>query len=400
MRYVVTGISPQGKSETKVVEADHGDLAVAKLVSEGYQDVKLRTGEDQTMVEGIDETSDFYSADEYLALQKQSFLQSIVALVIKLYRASWINHTFHLGYLAFRFWNSSSNMFFGGGPRGFSLWVIADWGFTLLLLSPLVAATFTRWTCESQVYNQLINHLSWHRWSEALELIPLMEKIPDEELKIRKAQALAGLGRLEEAEQILEPLGRAGLMNRQMYLTRIVCVYEAFGDWQRVLELSEEAAEIAPDDPLFQIDLAMQLARQNQRLDETQVLLDRAKSHELEDLASIFVSFAQGWIDFRYGRHRDAIKQFQASVENWLPYIHATPLIGEAINEAYAVLAILYAEQKDFAQSRDYFAKAQPRLLAQNRTELISAYLDADKEFDYLEQDKNPYRPPSSHLTS
>ena len=398
MRFLVSGTNPKGQLETKIIEATDGDRAVKSLINDGFTDVRLRSSE-KHMIEGLEQTDDFLSADEYLDLMKQSPLQSVVKLTWKLYRSRWISTLLYLVFLIGRSVASPDNLFLGGGVRGWNWMVVGDWYCAVMLLLPPALAVFFQWTCESNLYNKMIDHVAWHRWDEALEIIPLLKNVPPEEITIRKAQALAGLGRIEEAESLIRPLDDEGVMPRWQFLCRIADIYHAYGDDTTALELTEQALQAAPENPQCLIDLAFVYARQNIKLDKAQGLLHTAQQHELEDIAGAFVPLVQGWIDFRRDQRQESLDHLEQARLAIEPYRHSTAFIDEIFDEIDALCAINQARDQNHAISRSLFDKAKPRLLAQNRVELLNAYLNADPLPD-PEGGVNPYQPPKSTLSS
>jgi hypothetical protein len=191
--YLLTGKRPDGATATESVQANSGDEAVEVLRQRGYTEIVLHT-DDVSAALNPSQTNEHISAREYVALRQCGTYATFVGfLVLKFYKIGWKMNLAMVGLIAFRrYW---------GLP-----WNFWDFLFIGLLAIPLVAAIVTPLFGASQAYRRLIESVCWGRWEEVLQQLPsLRGKLPPHEAAMREAQALAGLGRLDEGLQLWLP---------------------------------------------------------------------------------------------------------------------------------------------------------------------------------------------------
>jgi tetratricopeptide (TPR) repeat protein len=238
------------------------------------------------------------------------------------------------------------------------------WGtFDLLaivwLAVPLVIALVGEFFNSARKYSEVVEAISWGRWEDALRRLPAIRgKVPDEEVAFIEAQALAGLGRLDEAIKVLKPFADGQNMPSWLYWGRIGDVYYAGGKYELIVPAQEKAAEMAPDNPTVLLDLARKL-------------LQQARTHALSDVLAIFAELIEGMIELESGNPSQARYLFDKALAALAPFRNATPLIGAAIDRTYAYLALAYAALGDVDQAAQYYRRAEPRLRALKSNDLI-----------------------------
>jgi tetratricopeptide (TPR) repeat protein len=186
-----------------------------------------------------------------------------------------------------------------------------------------------------------------------------------------QAQALAGLGRLDEAIKILKPFADGQNMPAWLYWGRIGDVYYAAQKYELIVPAAEKAAELAPDNPTVLLDLAMALVRYRQDAVRARKLLLQARTHALSDVLAIFADLIEGMIELESGNPSQARHLFDKTLSALAPFRNATPLIGAAIDRTYACLALAYAATGDRDQAERYYRRAEPRLRALKSHDLI-----------------------------
>ena len=91
-------------------------------------------------------------------------------------------------------------------------------------------------------YEQMIEAVAWGRWEEVLRRVDSVGgQVSPDEVAFRKAQALAGLGRLDEALNVVEPFSDGEAMPEWLYLSRLPEVYLAANRRDIAIELTEQA---------------------------------------------------------------------------------------------------------------------------------------------------------------
>jgi Flp pilus assembly protein TadD len=117
--------------------------------------------------------------------------------------------------------------------------------------------------------------------------------VSPDELAFRKASALAGLGRLEEAVQSVSQFGEADLMPQWMYCSRLGVVYMVAKRREEVIQLSRRAVELAPENATVLVDHGINTIVYRHDPVTARNLLAKARSHALSDTVQPFAL----WLD-------------------------------------------------------------------------------------------------------
>jgi tetratricopeptide (TPR) repeat protein len=190
-------------------------------------------------------------------------------------------------------------------------------------------------------------------------------------LAFREAQALAGLGRFEEAMDIVRPFSRGKRMPEWLYWARMAIVYWATGEFGQVIAVSEKAAQLAPENPVVLIDLAAVLLRYQRDTVRARELLNRAQQHAISDAAAPFVVMVQGMLALEEGKIQPAIDQLEESQRMMEKFRHATPIIGSVVDRSHAYLALAYAKLGDKETAIRHYRQAEPRMRALMADDLL-----------------------------
>ncbi|MEO6811247.1 MAG: hypothetical protein ABI353_19225, partial [Isosphaeraceae bacterium] len=212
--YLATGTLPGGKRVTERVEADSADEAVQLLRDRGYDEVVLHTDDVGSHYSKQAEVDSVISPREYLWLRDLPRpLSGFLLVTIKSYQRSKFSFLLMLGLLGYRR--------YVGRP-----WGLIDTLMALAFFLPVIWAFVAQFFGgAASAYDQFIEAVAWGRWKEVLERAKTLRGVPPEEVAIRKAQALASLGRFDEAIAEVEPFGDGQAIPTWLYLSRLAEVY-------------------------------------------------------------------------------------------------------------------------------------------------------------------------------
>ncbi len=358
--YLLSGCSPEGKKETVRIDAPSADLAVKQLQKRGYEEIVLHTDDVSAHYTHASEVENEITPAEFVKFRYfGSWLDDALFVAWKLYKSGWMVYGAALALLVFRRvmdW-----------PRG-----LTDYAAAIVVAFPLGFSMLAQIFNPAHRYNRLIEALAWGHWEEVLLRLPrIRDKLPPEEGAFVEAQALAGLGRLNEAMTILKPFADDRQMPAWLYWGRLGDVYFAAGKPEMIVPAQEKALELAPDNPTVLLDLAMSLVRWRGDAARARDLLRQARTHALSDVLEVFSYAIEGMIELEDGNPAQARSLLEQTLDALTPFRHATPLIGSAIDRTCAYLALACAAAGDGKQAAGYYRRAEPRLHALRSTDLI-----------------------------
>jgi tetratricopeptide (TPR) repeat protein len=408
--YFFSARDPSGREVTERVEAPTADSAVERLREEGYQEIvlhtddvwaTLRAGESvrprqfvrviyfrdylDRVAYGLDRFSPWLTGLSLLLIVWDlatgagiSKLQMIViaaALVVPLLspsksyyrvwehaaRGRWdkiLTVGFLVGGILFLVWN----LLAGSKVNALELIVI---GFALLW--PLVGP--------GARYYRVVEHAAWGRWKEVLrtlpELSPWLRGLLAHELALRKAQALAGLGDLREGLAVFQPYEKSGVIPPWLYYSRLSEIYFAARDWDQAVAARERAVKVAPDIPSALLDLATALLRYKHDIARAKDLIDRAKAHPIIPQLAPGLAWAEGLLELERGDAQAAKQRLEAALEAANDRWAGNPIGRLQIDLIHADLAVALGRLGDIEQALCHFRRAEPRLVALGRDQLI-----------------------------
>ncbi|MCR4410960.1 MAG: hypothetical protein NUV77_00880 [Thermoguttaceae bacterium] len=357
--YLLTGRTPEGKKATERVEAASADDAVKTLRDRGYTEIVLHTDDVMAQCAGPGLTNQFITPADHVVMRRLGQWGYMLFVLAKLYRQGWSLNLLAVGFLVFR-----RVMAY---PWGFLDVLAIGW-----LLMPLVVVLVGQFLGPARKYNELIEQVAWGRWEETLRLLPaIRSKIPPQEAAVREAQALAGLGRLDEGLAVLQPFAGGNRIPEWMYWGLVADVYLTAQQTDRALEAEERAAALAPDNPTVLVGLALTVLRFRRDTARARALLQEAKKHQISDVLAPFLEMTEGILAFEEGHAHQAVERLEKALAAATRFVHASPLVGAMIDRMHTYLALAYAGTRDYAAAQRHFAIAEPRLRALRSDDLL-----------------------------
>lgn len=250
-----------------------------------------------------------------------------------------------------------------------------DWlGF---IATPLYLAWFVLRCMPKIVFNQILDAAVWHDWDRQRFFIRLARglkklittAIPERELKIREANALAARGRLGEALQLMEKVRAAKEGKEYLFLARLGSVYEFAGAYDRLITCRREAQQKGPAGASMSIDLAVALVQRGHDVAGAKEALAQAKNFEMNKTALAFCHWCEGMIAVEEKDFARA-KADLAAARDLLATGGSRLTLGTiGIIEAYLCIACGRLGEKDEAVRLG--RKVEPLLRARKETDLL-----------------------------
>jgi tetratricopeptide (TPR) repeat protein len=352
--YLATARNAKGRKVTERLDVNSADEAVQVLRDRGYDEIVLHTSDTEALYTKQKALSHFLSPSEYLWFRKMPpRLASFLILTIKIYQKGWYWNLAALAWLAYRSWRGV-----GWGPT--------DIGLVAYLVFPLfwaLGAQFFRGAAGR--YNRLIDAVSWGRWEEVLARADSVGgKVASEEVAFQKAKALAGLGRLEEALNMVKTFADGKKIPLWLYWSRLAAVYSTGKRPEESKAALEKALEFAPDNASLLVSKAEAEVwhRRNPKL--ARELLTRARAHAISELIQPHVLKTEGLIRLEEGHAREARELLEQAFEKANVFRHASPIMLSMLDKLHAALAVACAAEGDIDAARRHYQRARPRLVA------------------------------------
>lgn len=355
--YIVSGRDPRGRRVTEWFEAASADEAARSFDELGYRDIVLHTDDVAAIHLRRAKIDRKITASDYVVMRRGG--GSYLFWVAWLYRMCWKSSSIFLAILALRRARESE-------------WTWADWFVLIVVLGPFPLAAWIKLRGQAQLYRKVMDARSWGRWQEMLDRLgPLEGKVPADEFTFRRAQALAGLGRLDEAEAAVAPLGDGRAIPEWFYRARLAELYGSAGRYDRLLETQEAAARLAPANATVLLDLAFATARFRRDTRRARSLLNEARSHAISDVAASTVDAVEGMLALEEKDPAEARRRFERANAGLKPYRPGNPYVGLVLDRNRAYLALACAGEGDRAAAERHFYGAEPRLRALGYDDLL-----------------------------
>jgi tetratricopeptide (TPR) repeat protein len=348
--YIVSGRGPRGRRVTEWFEAASADEAVRSFDELGYRDIVLHTDDVAAIHLHRAKIDKKITARDYVAMRRGG--GRYLFWVFWLYRLGWKTTAAFLALLTLR-------------RAGEGEWTWWDWLLLGMVLAPFPVAAGIKLASKGHLYWKVMDARSWGRWAEMLDLIgPLEGKVAADEFTFRKAQAIAGLGRLDEAEALVAPFADGSAIPEWYYWSRLADVYGVAQRVDRLIEAQETAARLAPANTTVLIDLALVLVRYRRDTRRARSLLDRARSHAISDIAESSVDAVEGLVALEEKDPVEARQRLERAIAGLKPFRPGNPFVGLVLDRNHAYLSLACAGEGDRAAAERHFRRAEPRLLA------------------------------------
>jgi tetratricopeptide (TPR) repeat protein len=196
------------------------------------------------------------------------------------------------------------------------------------------------------------------------------EGVSAHEKAFRKATALDGLGRLDQALEVVKPLATSGEIPEWLYWGRLSVVYRAAHDREQALACLEHAASLAPDNATILVDLALALLRDRRDVSRAAEIVRRVKKHALSDTVVHFVQATEGILALEKGNcyeARELLEQARAGLSTL-----TTAATGPFLDRLHAYLCLAEVGVGNYESARRHLDQATPRFKALGEEDLLA----------------------------
>jgi tetratricopeptide (TPR) repeat protein len=352
--YLASVRRDDGRKVTVNVDAGSADEAMRLLRERGYEDVVLHSDDLTALYVRQREKAEHLSPRDYLVIR--NFPRGVgvfVVMILNGYRKLWA--VFAIAGVAF-----VSHRYVGGR------WDFWDWLCVALLLFPLafaIAVAF-RPGRKSARYRQMMDALYCGRWEEALRRADRVGPMSQaHEIPFRKAQALAGMDRLDEALTLVDRFGDGKAMPSWLYRSMLGQVYEFARRRDDAFAQLERSVELAPDNATVLLGLGRSVIWRKRDARRAREILDKARAHALSDMTAPFADMLEGLILLEEGRPRDAWLVLEAVYKVFHSRRHMT-LGYLPVEQATLGRALAHAALGESDEALKLYSKVRPRLVA------------------------------------
>lgn len=348
--YIVSGRDPRGRKVTEWFDAASADEAVRSFHELGYTDVVLHTDDVAAVTLKRAKIPKQITAADYVAMRRGG--GSYLFWTLRLYQLSWKTTLLLLVFLLYR-------------RAGDADWTAWDGLLLATTLGPFLAAAWIKLAGAGGAFRRMMAARSWGRWAEMLDRLgPLEGKLGADEFAFRKAQALAGLGRLDEAEALVVPLASGATIPEWYYWARMSEVYGVGKRKDRMLESLATAARLAPGNATVLLDQALAALRYDRDTRRARALLDEARTHAISDILAHSAEAVEGTLALELKDPARAAESLARAIRGLSYYRPGNPYLGLVTDRLRASLALAHAGCGDRAAAEREFRRAEPRLVA------------------------------------
>ncbi len=348
LKFQLSGTDREGQRNTITIHAVDSQDAYARMEAQGYSDIVLHTDDvaaaitqmmpqDPAACVDPDLVSASYDV-EYRFMSNGAFFLHMCG---KLCRQWWWVMVI-CGALV-------GNKIINGQSLG-----VLDILWIALFMLPISLALHSAVFSMTRKYDLMLESLHWGRWKEVLKRAPALRgHIPDLELDIRIATALAGQGKLDEGLRLVAPYAQQADVPQWMYHARLAEIYIAARQPEEALKCQMQSYELAPDNSTVMLDLAMGLLKNQQDTPRAQQLIAEVESQHVSDVVEVFVGLAKSMLALNTGKYREAAEGFQEGEEALAPMAGGSAPVRSAVDmsRAYRAIALAHLGEKDAAEN-------------------------------------------------
>lgn len=356
--YLWTARDRQGNKTALRIEAATTEQARNELLQQGYTDLQLQTDDLASGLQVHSSPECVVSAqDQVRFLNEGKF--TIGEVFWKNFRDFGVLYILLVGAAL---WSYFSGLLVLGISLSVCIPVLFVWRSAILL--------------QGLYMEQLFAAKEWHRWDRMLRVVSRMErysrimKLKQPEIANYKAQAKAGLGDLDGALREIRRFESDSRTPRWLYLIHLAMVYDAARDFDKALELSQQAVAEGPPSGSLNLSLAERLILRKRDVVKAKAALARAESLDLPQLAQPFVPLCKGMIEFECGNNELASQLLEEALGKLQRLSHHS-MIGSAIRLAKTYLCLACAARGDRKAGERYFAEVRDYLIATREQEVL-----------------------------
>lgn len=358
--YLVSGLGPNGREVADFVNAENGDAAVREYESQGNTNVVLHTDDVVAPLMKHYALSKFFSPKEQTKLPTMGDIRRYFLFVRIGYRQTWFLTLLAMVVLAITWYL---------GGTTFSL---VEAMAILLLLFPFLLNFYLLWFGAGARYVRLLRLIGYGRWDEALRLIPEIRlPLSPIELPGLKAQALAGLGRLDDALMTIDEIADNPDLPPYLYWMAQSVIYQESQEPEKVLGALKHAHELAPTFSLLMIAYAGMLLAVRRHASQARDILRRVRRQAIAVPTMPYLHHAEGLLALHEGRPAEAAESFSQAVRQFEPYTRWNQSLLPVAARMRSRYAIALSAIGDTTAAQQQLRIAKPILIAHRDIDLL-----------------------------
>jgi hypothetical protein len=370
-QFLFSAKNRDGENVTERVGAANASAARYALETRGYRDIVFHTDDMSEAIHkslGFEEKKDddFWTAEKELKARRGHTNWSRAFFPLGSLAIIWVPLLVWTVYAAvhFRAYQSLAGKICSlAVPVFLDLWFIK---FYVLLVLPGIA------------YNSLLHAAVWHRWDKMRAWVKTLRwlnrigksSVPEFELHMRLAAALAAEGKLPEALNLVAPFENDPKIAKGSYFGRLASIYANARNFDEMMRCQKKAVEQGTSSAGELIDYACGLVQRQKKVAEARAALAEAKEKEITSLAARYVQFCEGMIaveerDYSAAKNSlmEALRQAASGMNQ--------PLTQGWSNTVRAYLCIAIGNLGDKAKARTLFQEVRLLLKIRREDELL-----------------------------
>jgi tetratricopeptide (TPR) repeat protein len=381
--FLFAGKDVEGIKRHERVDAENAQDAKANLASRGWTDlqlvidelgfskaIKVESVNDDCECADDDSAAEFETPEAQASFYRGGWKTSVLARTLKSIVDSW---KLILVSVALIGWGIYRHHWLPIVIGGFCL------GFAVLFI-PIFHAVARMFGNVRTEFHRMNRAKVWARWNEVLECVELLRKpdritgsvFPEFELVRSRAQALAGLGRLDEALAEYKKMENSEKVERWLYDLFFGTIYDAAHQYEKALEIRRAIAARRPDSAMIWTDVAYSCVRHLNRPAEGREALARAERLESSEIGKAYLPFVRGMTLWREHQSAEAKKQLQKALEIFQP-LARNPLSEGTILGMKSFLCAAHVDLGETATAKALLREVEPYLIAHKEEELLAA---------------------------
>jgi tetratricopeptide (TPR) repeat protein len=356
--YVLTGRNRRGRRVTEIVVAESADEAVRHFEAAGRTEITLHTDDNAARFLTPSKTLKTITPRQYVGYRARGRVGCMLFLIRRLYTQSWWAYGLFLGVLVLRRLDGDE-------------WALVDSAAAAFLVFPILFGVYCELTSKALPYRRALRAVLRARWEDVPRHMRRVRiPMPPFERPFREAQALAGLGRLDEALDHFRPVADDPAVPSHMYWMYKGLIFQTARERERALDCQARAAELAPDNPVILIDYALGLLNVRGDTRKARERLAAARRHALSDVSTPLCEYAEGVLALKERRPADAVGLLESAARSLYPFTGGNPAVEIVVARIRAHLALAHAAAGDHEAARRAYRQAEPVLAPHDPPEL------------------------------
>ena len=365
------GKDPQGTVRSERITAENAQAAKAHLVDKGWTNLELVTDEISASARAGIEAADWMCEEPVTPNQELAFFEGKGPTMFTTWWDGLKQSKSTILILA---------ALFAWGLYGNSRWLMIFGGAGLLFIVFLVPGLHLFFATSMRQYSRLNRFKVWGMWNEVLDCVEQLRKssrltrigVGDVELTRCRAQALAGLGRLDDAVAEFAKLENSPKLPRFLYLSHLSSIYDVAKAYEQSMACRQEAAVEKPDNSSVWIDIAYGYVRGMNQPAKARAALERAQQYEITGLGKAYLPFLQGVICWRERNFAEAKANLEKALAGFGPFKHNDLVIG-LILLAKSYLCAVHSALGNSSDAKRLLRETEQFLIANREDELLHA---------------------------